>query len=497
MAVLKLWYVLLFFRLMQFIYGSYGNEEKEIENCKNLLLNLQHLATGYSYQPNRYERESLKDQSLGQLQKSVANLYDELECGYYYSAQLHLKLTGYAVFRKDKTIYEPKELEDFTFDQEATMMIYSLLDPKHDEVNDLWLIYIYARLIKEFYRRLRAVLLIAVNANVYKKNKRLHYFVLNVINKRVKRCKLDNSFNIKSEKCEHRSFVHELLEKKQFCCSLVKKDTTKTLVENCDAVMNAIKRNKQLLHENFKENRDKKLLEFSMTETISYELLLFKDERICKMFFGEFLAANPHPVDLSFPVKLSDIRSLGKYQRRVIGTLKIIMLQITLSFIDYVINSLDSLEAYKKFKDDSLEACFNFKYTILGEFKDLMVLNHDLTFNEISESFQFIFEHKSNSDEHADPNITDYQGSLSHMKRKITRLIKYITRKNKLPNIRVTVTDSEQCKTLSDVHNVGIRFVEKIKSHIGKHSIRLVQSFLKMIDEKNLPRSKKERSYEV
>ncbi|XP_050434939.1 uncharacterized protein LOC126842101 [Adelges cooleyi] len=449
MAVLKSWYVMLFFCITQLLYWSYGDETEKNKYRLNKLLSLEsELVTGYI--PVLHERQSLEKKRPVEIQNMINDMYNKLECGCLYSAQLHLKLTGDAVF-KHQNLLTNETIDDFSFTTEATMMIDSLLDPKFYEVNDLWLLFMYTRQINDFFRYI--VDGGSLNSKYFKEHKRMHNYVLTEIAKHVYGCKVNNSFNMHFEKCELWSF------------------------EKNGDVMNAIRQNKKLLHGNFEKNRVNGLLQFSMSQSFSNELLLFDDENTCKLFFVEFFANKSESVDLRFPhdeSALTAIKSLGEYQHRVIGTLIIIMLQITLAYSIQLNKSDDDLAKPKTFNDE-----------VLTKFMDLLELEDStrVAFGDILK-----YKYKNNCrDKH-------FQNYKSHIKSVIEGRYEHMTIINSnLQKIQTTVTDSGQTKTLSDVLTVGLRFVKKIQTDIKSNSIRLAQSFLKMIDEKFTPLTTKDR----
>ncbi|XP_050434935.1 uncharacterized protein LOC126842098 [Adelges cooleyi] len=459
MAVLKWWHVMLFLCITQFLYGSYCDDEEEIDNCIADVLRLQAMVTGYDH--HEYDRQSLEKKSLDDLQQIIAHLYDELECGYFFSAQLHLNLTGSAVFYTGDTgVLTSKTVGDFSFYEEATMMIDSLLDPKDGRVNDLWILFVYARQIRVFFAQYVNGGGGALNYKIINENQHMHDYVLSVIDGRVAEgCAFENYFNMKFEK--HLSIADERP-------SFVRTKETARVIDT-------IRRNKHLLNENFKSNWANQSLQFSRSESFAYGLLLFRDEQTFKLFLDEFLAAKSERIDVRFPDFAAGltIKSFGEYLHRIIDMLKIIMLQITLSYVSRLAEIADS--------GDVLVHAQNFDDEVLVMFIVLMVLNDDTEFKSIYENYVYCYitllTYAKVFDEQR------FRQCKSELNKSIDYLTWDIRRDYNLPTkIISAVTDSD--KSLSDILEVGKRFVDKIKNDIGEHSIRLVQSFLKMINEK-------------
>ncbi|XP_050441438.1 uncharacterized protein LOC126846222 [Adelges cooleyi] len=443
MAVLKSWYVIIFF----IIGVRSSNDKEEIENHLEKIESLKYLATGYNNQ-EQYERENLENNSGSDLLSKISDLYVHLECGYFYSTQFHLKLTGEAVFDNIKNILTQETIEYFLFDKEASMMLDSLLDLKKYSANRLWLLVIYARQLSVFFGQI-----IkdggTFNSEILTETQRMHEFVLTEIDKHFEnlKCPIGNSFDIKNKKPYS--------------------------VSNIDSVKNAIQQNKKLLHENFEKNRDKGLLQFSMSESFWDGLFIFHDKETYRLVIDEFLADNsdritvfrktPYPIIIC---GLKGIKTLWNRQRLVIGTLKTIMLEIMLS---YTIQSSRMDQS-----NDFVTNTNKFVNEIISKFMDLMLLNDKKSFKKVYEKFTNCSSYTQRSH--------SFKECMKVAKVAIEWLIGELKKKVHLPLIKTILSDCEggnviEKPTVSDFLRVGKLFLEKIENNIIPHSIRLVYSF--------------------
>ncbi|XP_050434963.1 uncharacterized protein LOC126842115 [Adelges cooleyi] len=473
MAVLKSWYVIVF--LITSVWSS--DDQVEKESYLDKLQSLKQLATGYNNH-DEYDRKKLENLSLVDLRQKHLDLYRYLECGYFYSTLFHLKLMGDALFDNIRDILTPETLEDFLFDKEASMMLDSLLVPNNYEVKNLWLVFIYTRQIRVFFE-------VTVNdgakfsSNVLNKTRRMHEFVLTEIEKHLEccMCPLENSFNIKYEK--HFSLAEQQLS---LCNSTTAESAS---VANNGSVIDAIRQKKRLLHYNFQENRQKGLLEFSMSESLTVCLFLFHDKKTYKSIIDEFVADNSDRstlfISAPFPNILSGlegVKELWKRQHKIIGTLKIIMLEMMLS---YTLKSQD-LKTYQF--SEFLNYTNTFKLQIVGKFMDIMSLHDNVAFKNVYNIFASCLLCKK--------DISKFIDCMSKVQQKIFRLINVITNNIRLPKIKSIVSDCQgenviSKPTVDDFFRVGKMFVGKIENCIIPHSIRLAKSFWIMVREKILP----------
>ncbi|XP_050434964.1 uncharacterized protein LOC126842116 [Adelges cooleyi] len=472
MAVLKSWYVLVF--LITSVWSS--DDQVEKESYLDKLQSLKQLATGYNNQ-DEYDRKKLENLSLVDLRQKHLDLYRYLECGYFYSTLFHLKLMGDAVFDNIKDILTPETIEDFLFDKEASMMLDSLLVPNNYEVKNLWLVFIYTRQIRVFFGQI-------VNdggkfsSKVLNKTRRMHEFVLTEIEKDLDRCMcpLENSFNINYE--NHNSLAEQQLS----LCN--NSEAESASAANNGSVIDAIQQKKRLLHNNFEKNRQRGLLEFSMSESLTDGLFLFHDKETYKLIIDEFVVDNSNRstlfISAPFPnitSGLEGVKVLKKRQRQIIGTLKILMLEMMLS---YTLKSQDR-------KSDQFIEFLNytntFKLQIVGKFMDIMSLHDNVAFKNVYEIFASCLLHEK--------DLFSFIKCMSKVQQKMYRLINVITNNILLPKIKSIVSDCEgenviSKPTVEDFLRVGKMFVDKIENHIIPHSIRLAESFWIMVREKIL-----------
>ncbi|XP_050430141.1 uncharacterized protein LOC126839121 [Adelges cooleyi] len=460
MAVLKSRYVMLFFYFItQFLYRSYGDQTKEFEKSVNTLLSIQSLATGYPViQKDPYDRQSLNSWSLGDLQRKIDELNNRRECGYLYSTQLHLKLTRDVILMNANKAVASETIEDFQFEKEALLMIDSLLDLKPDRLGDFWLLFEYTLKMRTFLWYIIRGGTWAVKAEYIDEKSKKDGHVELIINKRIddNGCAPDNYFNMEFDKCLRLPLEDERPAGQNEDDFSFQNITAQSSSETNESVMNAIRRNKQLLHVILVENRANRLRWSSTTGS----LWLFRDERAFDLFFGEFLAGDSGLPVVRFPgldyeKNLTGIDSLGGCQNRVIATLKLIMLQITLSYTNRLGESGNFSADLKKFN-----------VQIIDRFRRLMVLKKDVHFRILNYKLSYPYK-----------NVEKCKSCLDEF---IVWSIDTITTNYDLPkNIKAAVTYSVM--SLGDVFIVGLSLVEKIQNEIGENPIRMVQSFLNEI----------------